>query len=82
MNKERTILRSEKARYKEQLASLRNYLKELKSQCDHCGTAHEHVSPALLKAEHDAQFYESRIKDVKARLRAIAASAKAASTNN
>lgn len=71
MSKERTILRIEKARFKEQLASLKHYLRELKGQCADCGTAHEHVSPDVMKAEHDAQFYESRIKEISSRIKTL-----------
>lgn len=76
MKKERTMLRMEKARFKEQLTSLKHYLRELKGQCVDCGTAREHVSPDVMKAEHDAQFYETRIKEISSRIKTLNLAAK------
>jgi chromosome segregation ATPase len=72
MNKERKILRAEKAKYKEELSRLKGYLRELSDRCSDCGTMHEMVAPDLLKAEHDIKFYEGEIKSLSARLKALA----------
>ena len=70
--KERQILRNQKAGYKEQVESLKHYIRELKEQCHGCDTAHEHVNLDLMKAENDAQFYESRLKDINKRMKELA----------
>ncbi|HEX8127731.1 MAG TPA: hypothetical protein VF527_01290 [Pyrinomonadaceae bacterium] len=72
MNRERTILRDEKARYKEKLATLKNLLRELSDRCAEHGTEHEHVREEIFKVEHDAQFYEGQIKEISLRLKALA----------
>ncbi len=79
MRSERAILKEERARYKEQVTSLKHYLRELKRQCVDCDAAQEHIDPDIIKAEHDIQFYESRIKEFGSRLKTLndaAASAK------
>lgn len=72
MNRERKILRAEKAKYKEELSRLKGYLREFSARCSECGTEHEHIAPALSKAEHDIKFYEGQIKALSARLKALA----------
>ncbi len=76
MNKERVALRNEKAKHKAQLTGLKNYIRELKAQCKDCGTAHEHISGDLMQAENDANFYETRIKSINERIKALARKAK------
>lgn len=71
MNKERQILRRAKLKYKEELASLKSYLHELPHKCKECKTDHHHIDEAQMKAKNDAQFYETRIKDINARLKAM-----------
>lgn len=71
MNTERKVLRNTKLKYQEELASLKNYLRELTVRCHECGTLHEHVSEARMKAEHDARFYEAGIKNINARMKAL-----------
>ena len=71
MKSERTTLRAEKSRFKTQLTSLKHYLRELKAQCVDCEAADEHVNPDVMKAEHDIQFYESRIEEFNDRLKAL-----------
>jgi chromosome segregation ATPase len=70
MYNERRTLRYEKAKYKERLASLKNYARELKARCDECNTDTDILHDDLLKAEHDTEFYRSQIKDINARLKA------------
>ena len=72
MNRERKLLRTEKAKYKEELSRLRCYTKELSDRCAEHHTAHEQIAPDLAKAEHDMNFYECQIKDISARLKALA----------
>ena len=71
MNKERQMLRRAKLRYKDELASLKSYLHELPNKCKECKTDHHHTDEAQMKAKNDAQFYETRIKDINARLKAM-----------
>jgi chromosome segregation ATPase len=77
MNRERKILRAEKEKYKEQLGTLRNFLREMSNRCAEHGTRPEHFHDQLMKAEHDAQFYEGQIKEISARLKALAPKANA-----
>lgn len=72
MKKERSILRAEKARYKEKLTTLKHYIRELKDRCADCGTMQDNVEFDLMKAENDVQYYENRIKDVNSRVKALA----------
>ncbi|MDQ1558131.1 MAG: hypothetical protein QOD32_1191 [Pyrinomonadaceae bacterium] len=72
MNRERKILRAEKADHKEKLETLRNFIREITDRCDAHGTSHEHFHDELFKARHDAQYYEHQIKEVSARLKALA----------
>jgi chromosome segregation ATPase len=72
MNGERKILRAEKAKYKERLATLKNFLREMSDRCAECGTEHKHVHEHVMKAEHDAQFYAGQIKEISSRLKALA----------
>lgn len=72
MNRERKILRAEKADYKEKLATLRNFIREVSARCAEHGTEQEHFHEDLSKAEHDAEFYQSQIKEVSSRLKALA----------
>jgi chromosome segregation ATPase len=71
MHKERQILRRTKLKYKEELASLKHYLHELSHKCKECHTDHHHFDADHMKAKNDAQFYESRIKDINARLKEL-----------
>ena len=71
MHKERQILRRTKLKYKEELASLKSYLHELPQKCKECHTDHHHFDADQMKAKNDAQFYESGIKDINARLKAL-----------
>jgi chromosome segregation ATPase len=72
MNRERKLLRAEKAKYKEELSRLRCYLNELSNRCAEHHTAHEHIAPDMTKAEHDIAFYECQVKDISTRLKALA----------
>jgi hypothetical protein len=72
MNRERKILRAEKAKYKEELSRLKCYQQELSNRCAELGTAHEHIAPDLAKVEHDVNYYECQIKDISTRLKALA----------
>jgi chromosome segregation ATPase len=72
MNRERTILRAEKADYKEKLATLKNFIREVTDRCAEHGTEGEHFHDDLSKAKHDAQFYQQQIKEISARLKALA----------
>jgi chromosome segregation ATPase len=72
MSRERKLLRAEKAKYKEELSRLKGYLKELSDRCAEHHAAHEHVAPDMSKAEHDIEFYQCQIKDINARLKALA----------
>lgn len=76
MNNERKLLRAEKTRYKEQLASLKNFLREMSDRCVQHNTPHEHCREQVMKAEHDAQFYGGQIKEISARLKMLALKAK------
>lgn len=76
MMQERTKLRNTKTQYKEKLESLKNYIRELKEQCHDCHTSHEHVNFDLMRAENDAQFYESQIQDINKRVKALGDKAK------
>ena len=69
MNNERKLLNSEKAKYKEQLTSLKHYMRELKERCAECKTLKEHSTPALMKVKNDVQFYQGQIKEINNRLR-------------
>ena len=73
MKKERSILRAEKARYKEKLATLKHYIRELKDRCADCGTTQENVGEDLMRAENDVQYYENQVKDINSRVKALAA---------
>jgi septal ring factor EnvC (AmiA/AmiB activator) len=77
MNSERTILKTEKARYKERLATQKHYIKELADRCKECGTDHDHIGTELMKAENDAQFYQFRLTEINDRLKALTPKAKA-----
>jgi hypothetical protein len=77
MNRERKILRAEKVKYKEQLATLKNFLREISDRRAEHGTPDEHCREQVTKAEHDAQFYAGQIKDISARLKALAPKANA-----
>jgi hypothetical protein len=72
MNHERKILRAEKAKYKEQLATLKNFLREMSDRCAEQGMPREHSHQHMMKAENDAQFYEGQIKAISSRLKALA----------
>ena len=72
MNRERKILRAEKAKYKEQLASLKNFLREMADRCAEHGTLDEHCGGQVMKAKNDADFYGNQIKEISARLKALA----------
>jgi len=72
MNRERKILRAEKADYKEKLATMKNIIGEVSDRCAGHGTADEHFHEDLFKAKHDAQFYEHQIKEISSRLKALA----------
>ena len=73
MNDQRRILRNYKARCKEQLASLKHYIRELTDQCHECSADHQHTDPDMMKAKYDAEFYEGRIKDINRRLKDLSA---------
>lgn len=72
MNRERKLLRAEKAKYREELARLQNYMRELTDRCAEHGTTHKHIAPDMLKAEHDINFYQCQIKEISTRLKALA----------
>jgi hypothetical protein len=76
MEKERDILRRLKTDHKEKLEGLKHFVRELKEQCHDCDTAHDHVNQDLLKAENDAQFYETRIKSINQRIRELGSAKK------
>lgn len=73
MKKERNILRAEKAKYKEKLASLKHFVKELKDRCHDCHTTQDLVYEDLMRAENDVQYYEGQIKAINSRVKALAA---------
>ena len=73
MNNQRRLLRDYKARCKEQLTSLKHYIRELTDQCQQCNADHQHTDPALMKAKYDVEFYERRIKDINRRLKDLSA---------
>ncbi len=73
MEKEREVLRRLKTDHKEKLEGLKNFVRELKEQCHDCDTSHKHVNQDLMKAENDAQFYESRIKGINDRIKELGA---------
>lgn len=72
MNRERTLLRNEKAKYKQQVATLKHYIRELSDRCAEHDTHEEHFFEDRFKAEHDLQFYQSQIKAISERLKALA----------
>lgn len=72
MSRERRLLRAEKDKYKEELTRLKSYVRELSDRCAEHDTEQEHIAPDLTKAEHDIDFYQCQIKDISARLKALA----------
>lgn len=76
MSRERALLNAEKANHKERLEFLRHYIRELTDRCTECGTEHEDVTHALVKAEHDAQYYEHSLKEINSRLKTLTPKAK------
>jgi len=72
MNRERKILRAEKAKYKETLKTLNHFLREMSDRCDEHDTPHEQCGEQVMKAEHDAQFYAGQIKEISNRLKTLA----------
>lgn len=71
MKNERSLLRNMKANSKEELTSLKHFIREMSRKCKQHKTQKEHSDPALMKAKHDAEFYKGRIKDLTARLKEL-----------
>jgi len=65
------LLKAQEARFKEKLSGLRALIGELADKSTENVTGLDNVHPHLQKAEHDAQFYEERIKYVHEALHAM-----------
>ena len=58
------LLKAQEARFKEKLAGLRAFIREVTDKSTEHVTGLDNIHPHLQKAEHDAQFYEECIKHV------------------
>ena len=62
------LLKEQETRFKEKLETLRAFIREASEKSTEHTTGLDNVHPHVQKAEHDAQFYEERIKDIHAQL--------------
>ena len=58
------LLKAQEARFKEKLAGLRAFIREVNDKSTEHVSGLDNIHPHIQKAEHDAQFYEERIKEV------------------
>lgn len=61
MKADRETLESQRADCEEKLGGLKAYARELKEMAAKHGTEGEHYEDDLMRASHDAQFYESEL---------------------
>ena len=69
MKTQREILEGEKVRFEGKLQDLRAYIKELTDRTAEHDSEDEHFEEDLMKAEHDAEYYENEIESLEKMIR-------------